>query len=323
MDDLARDGIPPKQLLAGLSLKPEDLRRERATVPFDKLAALFERAADLTGDDLIGFNRGIRRRFQRIGALAYVGLSAPTMRDMIKNTARYSQVFSDAVVINVDELDETGAVRWHFDIPVSIKRRQYLEFGAVGMVLAQRQITNRNFPLYEVCLSHPRNAGVEKFDRFFGCQTYFGARDNRLVFRQEDLDLPLMTRDEDLLPVLQQHCEDILNRKSEHRTTLVSRLERALVDRLANGSAKQDVIAANLGMSSRSLSRHLAKENTTFQKVLDNLRQALADRYLTDSELSQSEIAFLLGYSSLSSFSTAYRRWNGGPPGDKRRNLTG
>ena len=143
------------------------------------------------------------------------------------------------------------------------------------------------------------------------------------MFRQEDLDLPLMTRDEDLLPVLQQHCEDILNRKSEHRTTLVSRLERALVDRLANGSAKQDVIAANLGMSSRSLSRHLAKENTTFQKVLDNLRQALADRYLTDSELSQSEIAFLLGYSSLRSFSTAYRRWNGAPPSDKRRNLTG
>ena len=136
MDDLARDGIPPKQRLAGLSLKTEDLRQEGATVPFDKLATLFERAADLTGDDLIGFNRGIRRRFQRIGALAYVGLSAPTMRDMIKNIARYSQVFSDAVIINVDELDETGTLRWHFDIPVSIKRRQYLEFGAVVMVLA-------------------------------------------------------------------------------------------------------------------------------------------------------------------------------------------
>ncbi len=322
MDDLERVGFPPEVLLSGLDLRPEDLRRENAMIPFNKLAALFERAADLTGDDLLGFNRGIRRRFQRVGALAYVGLSAPTMRDMLKNTARYSQVFSDAVEVDVRQLDETGDLRWYFDVPAHVKRRQYVEFGAVGIVVAQRQFTNREFALKGVRISHPRNYGIRKFDQFFGCETVFGAHENVLTFRQEDLDLPLMTRDEDLLTVLRRHCHDILTRKDKKRSSLETRLERAIVDRLANGSAKQEALATDLGMSSRSLSRHLAEEHTSFQQVLDGLRQALADRYLRHSNLSQSEIAFLLGYASLSSFSTAYRRWTGHPPGDTRRHPT-
>ncbi len=320
MEDLANQGIPPETLLEGLDLRPEDLRRDGAMVRFDSLAALFERAADITDDDLLGFHRGTRRRMQRVGALAYVGLSAPTMRDMLKNTARYSQVFSDAVIMDVSDLDNTGEVRWFFDVPISVKRRQYLEFGAVGIISAMRQFSNRDFTLRNLRLSHPRNSGIREFQRFFGCDVAFGAPQNALVFRQSDLDLPLMTRDEDLLPVLQSHCQDILMRKGEHQSPLVARLERAIVDRLANGSARQDLIAGDLGLSGRSLSRHLSEEGTTFQLVLDQLRKALADRYLRYSNLSQSEISFLLGYSSLSSFSTAFRRWTGQTPGEIRRN---
>lgn len=318
MDDLEAQGIANDTLLAGLDLTPQDLRAEGAMIPFDKLATLFERASDLTGDQMLGFNRGRKRRMQRIGALAYVGLSAPTLRDSLHNTARYSKVFSDAVVINVDDLDETGRMRWYFDIPAAVRRRQYLEFGAVGIVAAQRQYTQRNFTLQEVHLSHPRNTGIAEFERFFGCAVHFGSRQNALIYRQEDLDLPLVTQDEDLLPVLQRHCQDILAR-TPHHSPLITRLERAIVDRLAGGTTQQDLLAQDLGLSTRSLSRHLAEEGTSFQRVLDGLRHALADRYLSDSNLSQSEIAFLLGYSSLSSFSTAYRRWSGRSPGDMRR----
>jgi len=66
------------------------------------------------------------------------------------------------------------------------------------------------------------------------------------------------------------------------------------------------------------LSRRLASEGTTFFKTLEELRQALARNYLRDSGLTLAEIAFLLGYSGLSSFNDAFKRWTGHTPGQYR-----
>jgi len=120
------------------------------------------------------------------------------------------------------------------------------------------------------------------------------------------------------LKILQEHCENILRQKGQRASALTVRLERAIADRLAAGEAKQDIIAHDMGMSRRSLSRHLEAEKTSFHAILDGLRHALADNYLRDSDLPQSEIAFLLGYASVSSFSAAYKRWTGVTPGHAR-----
>lgn len=317
--DLAEVGIPADVLLHGTGLRLADVMRENTTLGFDKLAALFERAALLTNDDLLGFNRGRTRRMQRAGALAYVGLSAPTARDFLKNTARYSSVFSDAVTIDVDELDRSGTLSWRFRVPASVKRRQYIEFGAVGVVAALRQFTGRPFTMTDAAFLHPRKTGAADHNAYFGCRVQFGTGYNSLVFRQSDLDLPLMSADDDLLQVLKQHCEDILLRKGTQTSGLILDIERAIADRLAAGEARKETIASDLGLSPRSLTRRLGESNTSYQQVLEGFRRAMAETYLKDSDMALSEIAFLLGFSSLSGFGTAYKRWTGHSPGQVRR----
>ena len=67
-------------------------------------------------------------------------------------------------------------------------------------------------------------------------------------------------------------------------------------------------------MSSRTLSRKLAEEGTSFAEILDQLRAALAKRYLHDETLPVSEIAWLLGYREVSSLTHAFQRWTGTTP---------
>ena len=67
-------------------------------------------------------------------------------------------------------------------------------------------------------------------------------------------------------------------------------------------------------MSSRTLSRKLAEEGTSFAEILDQLRAALAERYLHDESLPVSEIAWLLGYREVSSLTHAFKRWTGTTP---------
>jgi AraC-like DNA-binding protein len=91
-------------------------------------------------------------------------------------------------------------------------------------------------------------------------------------------------------------------------------VEEAIAQALPHGQANADVIAGRLGMSRRTLARALAEEDATFSVLLDDLRAALAKRYLRERELPISQIAWLLGYREASSFTNAFGRWTGATP---------
>jgi AraC-like DNA-binding protein len=81
-----------------------------------------------------------------------------------------------------------------------------------------------------------------------------------------------------------------------------------------HGKANASAIAHRLGMSRRTLARALSAEGAAFSGVLETLRQALAKRYLRQRDLPISEIAWLLGYKEISSFTHAFVRWTGMTP---------
>jgi AraC-like DNA-binding protein len=88
---------------------------------------------------------------------------------------------------------------------------------------------------------------------------------------------------------------------------------------LAYGQPKKQTIARALGLTPKSLSRRLADRNTTFEEVLAGLRRILAEEYLKMPELRIDQIALLLGYRQVGSFSHAFRPWNGHSPSADRK----
>ena len=64
-------------------------------------------------------------------------------------------------------------------------------------------------------------------------------------------------------------------------------------------------------MSGRTLQRRLKEDDTTFEKLVDDLRSALTKRYLDDPDMSIEQVAVLVGYSESSAFRRAFRRWYG------------
>ena len=72
-------------------------------------------------------------------------------------------------------------------------------------------------------------------------------------------------------------------------------------------------IARRLGVSQRSLARRLSSEGLTFSDVLDSLRTDLAERYLSEENLSISQIAWLLGYQEVSALTHAFKHFETAP----------
>ncbi len=75
-----------------------------------------------------------------------------------------------------------------------------------------------------------------------------------------------------------------------------------------------DLVAKRLSYSKRTLQRKLSQEGTSFQKLLQSTREALARHYLRQTNLAAAEISFLLGFEEPNSFYRAFSDWTGQTP---------
>ncbi len=117
----------------------------------------------------------------------------------------------------------------------------------------------------------------------------------------------------ELFELLRSHVENQLRKYSNHdkvsekvRSILLSSLQYTFPD--------IEAVSSRLNMSSRTLQRMLAQENTNFKSLLLDTRFDLAKQFLIQGELNISEIAYTLGYSDLANFSRSFKKFEGISP---------
>jgi len=114
--------------------------------------------------------------------------------------------------------------------------------------------------------------------------------------------------------LLLRYAEEALADRPQERASLRSAVERVLPQLLPHAKASVSNIAQKLTISTRTLSRKLRDEDVAFREILEETRAALAKRYLAERDLPVSEIAWLLGFGEVSSFTHAFKRWTGMTP---------
>ena len=107
-------------------------------------------------------------------------------------------------------------------------------------------------------------------------------------------------------------CDRVINdlrAKADPKVLILKRLRRLDV-RIPTFAE----IAAELHMSERTLRRRLEKSQTSYSRILDELREELAAGYVLESGRTTENIAERLGYSDAANFRHAFKRWTGQPP---------
>jgi len=314
-------GFPEREVLKGTGLTLAELQESENLVPLAGLARIVENGIALTQDDLIAVRWGQTRRFAKLGLIGYLGRSSKDIRCIVTNLARYGQVFSEAMESDISELEDKGLFKWRFDIPATVETGRFVEAQVSQFLSGTNRLLPRTVLPKNITFCHRRKHNAAELEALFGCPVTFGAQWNSMQYRLADLDVPLSTSDEGLHKILQAHADLVLAQRPKNRSNIELTVEKAISDRMASGQTSVAVVAKDLGMSARTLARRLGDANTTYQTVLSNFRRAMADRYLKNSDMSQSEIAFLLGYSDVSSFASAFKRWTGQSPGERRQSM--
>jgi AraC-like DNA-binding protein len=252
-----------------------------------------------------------------IGLLYYVLASSETFGEALGHTARYSSIVNEGFRVTLREGKEIDVVFESVGIPRRLNRHQ-IEFSFATFIRACREITKRRLTANHVRFVHRRSLTSE-MSSFFGGYVEFGADVDQVTFSRSILDTAVASADPYLNKLLVKQYEDVLAHRTLNRNAFTLRVENAIVPLLPHGKANVKDVAQKLGMSQRTLTRHLASEGLTFVKMLQELRLDLAKRDLADRDLSITQIAWLLGYSEVSAFTNAFKRWTGKTPRTARQ----
>jgi AraC-like DNA-binding protein len=315
---LDRRGIDAQPALIGAGLSRRQLSQDDVGLSVVSQYRFLELAAAEANDSLLGLHVAAEMDLRAVGILFYLAGSSRTVYEALEYLARYSATTNEALVAEIsrqkDEVILTIRQVQEFDEP----HRQFFELLALWFVRMLHNETNRDFTLLRVTFTHARNADLREVHRLLRCPVDFAQGVDSWVLPQRVMDLPIVSGDSQLLKILTTHADDLLAERHS-ATGLQSMVASQLASLLPSGESRAAVVARQLGMSPRSLTRHLADEGTTFGDILERLRQRLASRYLADDRMSVQQTAWLLGYSEVGAFNHAYKRWTGTTPRRTRK----
>ena len=183
-----------------------------------------------------------------------------------------------------------------------------------GVQVFSPKLIQQTLPLERVGfrVDKPKNATV--YNEFFQTDVLFNQACNFIDIKSSILDLAVVGGDMASFSALTSYADSLLADKD--KGSVILQLQRVLPRALGKHQFKVDDLASELNISVRTLQRQLKDSGTKFQRVLDSVRQQLAEHYLLEKKLSMSDIAFLIGYQEQSSFNHAFKGWSGMSPSE-------
>jgi AraC-like DNA-binding protein len=136
-------------------------------------------------------------------------------------------------------------------------------------------------------------------------------------FDQRWLDLPVVQNVQSVEEFLRQAPASLLV-KYRDPANVTERIRRILRRHLDGDLPSLEEVGKSLGVTPQTLRRRLQDEGQGYQAIKDDLRRDVAIEYLARPDLTQIEIANMVGFSEPSTFHRAFKKWTGVAPGEYR-----
>lgn len=310
-------GVEAATMLAGTGLTPSDLDDdERLVTARQELRVV--RNLRTAAPAVTGFGLGARYRAETFGVLGFALLSSATLAEAANLALRFLDL-SFTFAIPAPRLDGDAVVVEFDDSALPQDLRGFLverDLTAIWRVLDQLRPGGLPVRAVDLVAPAPAAAVMGAAHRMLGVAPTFGAARNQLVFEAALLATRLPSGGGSAHTLSEAMCADLVSRRRV-RSGVAQEVRVLIAQRLAAGAPMPEVCAA-LGLSERSLRRRLAAEGTSYQGLLDEVRETLAVQLLETGLLSVDDVALRLGYAEASSFIVAFKRWRGTTPSGAR-----
>jgi len=308
-------GHEPGPIFDFAGLKPAQFSDPDFEIPYLDAGRLLARCVAITGYRHFGLLVGERAGPSTLGVAGFLLQSAPDVGTALRGLVQHLDLHDQG---GVATLHMSGGVT-HLGYAIHLSgveaTEQIYDISiAIGCNI-MRGLCGKNWNPAEVLLSTRQPLNLAPYRRFFRTPIRFNANQSAVVFPTRWLDHRIPGAD----ALLHRHLEkEAAELHSFKKTDIVSDLRRLLRNSLVKGKCTAGDIARQLRIHERTLNRRLREEGTSFRQELDDIRYAMARQYLTESSMPIARIAKALNYADVSTFSRAFKRWEGSTPAEWR-----
>lgn len=284
-------------------------------VDFENFTHLLLSIQNLANDDGVGLRIGRELALSSYNALGYAAANGETLFDALMLLPKYESLVVSLASTEVIDRGTCVEVRWSMTGGRYLAILEGLFFASwvmLGELLAGDNVNLTS----AVHFTHGAPDNLDLWSDTFGSNLLFDQPVAKVLFSKSALALPVSRPDPFIYQVMTKEAECL--KAAINSPCLVTRVSTWLTKQLPLGEPEQKNLACHLNLSERTLRRHLQLENTSYQEILDRVREERATYYLAHTSLSIQEISTLLGYQHLTAFNAAYKRWNGTTPGSTR-----
>lgn len=313
---LRQCGFDTATILKGTRLRWEQLVGDNRFLSLEQMTRLIRRAIRLTGKPWLGLEVGEITMVSAHGPVGYAAVAANDLRQVLDTVTRFSALRLQLMTYHFRENDD-DAVIWaeeHLDFGDA---REYILGGNLATLFRLVE-TISGQPLREarIELPFPEPEWGHVYEEKLGCPVTFGTSVYAVRMPRALLDTPCLTADAMAWRTAVRECEHALH-QMENGGAMSKRIRNFLLESEGAYPTLEE-LAGEFAMSRRTLIRKLKAESTSYQQLLDEVRQELAAWYLVNTDTPVERVAEKLGYRDTSNFSRTFRRWFGETPREMR-----
>lgn len=311
------------QLLAGTDLEAGLLQDPACLLELEQSHRLLENLARADAGRGLGLDIGLDARMEDLGLLGHVAFCCRTPRQSTEGFwPHYGRLFG---LIGTPEVVSDSGDFTVLEIhtpPLSDRAlRLCIDETLIWLVAVGGQVVGRRAPVQRLELPFAAPSYQDRYGQLFQCPVHFKARRPRVAVHREWFEQRLPTQDAHQLQRLQAQLAQI-SAEAAAQTPLVSRVRHVL---LSSGPERLPSLvetATHLGMSERSLSRHLQHSGTSYRQLVEAFRVRLAADVLAEGGTQAKAVAFQLGFHNIAAFRRAFKQWTGLTLSEYRRAIS-
>jgi len=315
-------GADASDALRRAGLEPADLTDPDRRVPLIRYLELLEACADLLADPQFGLKFGAQYAPRHAGVVGNIALASRTVGEAFETIGRYLPTMVDATVHGMEVSGGVAFVYSYYIDPLMMSYRQKADWAiAFACNLVRVGLGDPDWTPQEVLLPQlTEETPAQRRTRaeIMGGNIRPGHPWAGIRFDAGLLQRPMATADA-MIGSLMRHYGDLRLAALPEQRSEMEQLRREIARMLVKGEAAIEQLAKATGSSVRTLQRRLKDAGVNYSDLQNEVRKTLALNLLENETLALAEIAFSLGYSDVSAFNHAFRRWVGQSPGQYRR----
>ncbi len=316
---LREEGIDPGTVVQRAGISADIVRDSSQTVTSAQYINFIRAARQTSQNPAIGLDIGVKTDLSLLGPVGYIELSAKTLYEAMKLSQRFQRYFRIPSVIDVARniTDADYNMQILLNTPQPDIHHILMEWGVIASSRRVEELLGIALKPKRVCLDYPPPSYAGQYEKLLGCEVLFDQPVTEICYPKTILDMPICGYDPDINKSILGLCERLTMKLQGHIS--ISEEVCALIKERIGFFPDIERVAEKMDISSRTLRRLLANQNTSYQKLLDQCRREIAEDCLLRTKMTIAEVAKLCGFSEPQSFSKAFKKWSGKTPGEFRQ----